>query len=170
MQLPDDPSRPAAAMTAAGRPARRRRPAPVTILAAIEILSGIGYLATLLFLLGISGAVIESMQLDSIQAIQGDMVITATVIAMLAVLTVVAFAAAILLLRMKQLGWTMTMLVTGLSLSSQIFLYVTQGDLVPVLMLTSVITVLYLNQRQVRTAFGIGHPADDVAAELEERA
>jgi hypothetical protein len=175
MQRPDhDPSAPqhqerSTDIPATTRPGRRR-PAPVTILAVIQLLSGVGYVLTLAVLLGVSGVSLDPMKLNSIALLEEDLAASAISISMVSVLGVVAFASSLLLFRMKRLGWTLTMLVTGLSLSSQIFIYYTEGTLVPMLMITSVVTVLYLNQREVRTAFGIGRPAELSAPELEERA
>ena len=68
---------------------------------------------------------------------------------------VAALAAGILLLRMNQLGWTITMLLTGLGLVSSISIWWTQGTTIPIWLFVQVVTVFYLNQRQVREAFGI---------------
>ena len=64
-------------------------------------------------------------------------------------------AAGILLLRMRQLGWTLTMLLAGLGLASSIYLWWAQGTTLTIPVMVQVVTVFYLNQRQVRVAFGI---------------
>jgi hypothetical protein len=84
-------------------------------------------------------------------------------------MAVIGFTAAILLFRMRQLGWTLTMLLAGVSLAAQVYLYVTTGALTVHLMLIQVVIVLYLNQREVRSAFGIGGHDDGSIVELDER-
>jgi hypothetical protein len=80
----------------------------------------------------------------------------ATSIVLVGGATVAALLAAILLLRMHQLGWTLTMLLTGVSLASSIYLWWAQGTTVAIFVIVQVVTVFYLNQLQVRSAFGIG--------------
>ncbi len=62
----------------------------------------------------------------------------------------------VLLLRMRRLGWTITMLLAGTSLSAQIYLWWSGQSVTSIWLLVNVLTVFYLNQRQVREAFGIG--------------
>jgi hypothetical protein len=173
MHAHEEPVRPPedrSAAVPAGNPAKRRRPAPVTILAVIELLSAFGYLLTLLFVLGVSGIKLDDLRLNSIAMIEENLVASGFTIGVVVALGLLALASSILLFRMRQFGWTLTMLVTGLSLSSQIWLYYTAGTIVPITMIIAVITVLYLNQREVRTAFGIGRPAEMSSPEFEERA
>jgi hypothetical protein len=155
---------------AVAAPSRGRRPAPVTILAAVQVLVAIGYL--------MSAAQLLAGDISAVQALFGEgsgvasdaSIVVISVVSVLVVMTVVAVAAAVLLLRMRRLGWTITMLLAGWSLASQIYVYLTLGDLAPPIMILGVITVLYLNQRQVRTAFGIGRAADPASPELDQRA
>jgi len=75
-------------------------------------------------------------------------------------LCIAALAGSVLLLGMRQLGWTITMLLAGLGLASSLYLWLAQGAALQVWLLIQILTVFYLNQRQVRDAFGIsGHLA-----------
>jgi hypothetical protein len=153
------------------RPPKRRRPAAVTILAGFQLLSALAYAASAATLAGAELNRLKKLADFGLQVIDDGTIVDTTLFSILVVMTIVGLAAAILLLRMKQAGWTITMLVTGWSLASQIYLYVTGGGLVPGIMIVNVVTVLYLNQRGVRAAFGIGIPRPTAAAEeLDERA
>ena len=86
----------------------------------------------------------------------GDLAV-ATITILVGALGVAGLAAGILLLRMRQLGWTLTMLLAGAGLASSIYLWWTQGTTLAIPVMVQVVTVFYLNQRQVREAFGISH-------------
>jgi hypothetical protein len=58
---------------------------------------------------------------------------------------------------MRQLGWTITMLLTGLGLASSLYVWFANGTTLEIWVAVQVVTVFYLNQRQVREAFGISH-------------
>jgi hypothetical protein len=92
-----------------------------------------------------------------------DAVGVAAVYAAMALLEIVA---AVALLRLRRLGWTLTMLLTGASLASGIATWWVSGEVLTVSLLLGVATVLYLNQRQVRAAFDL---ADGRGADLEEQ-
>ena len=153
--------------------ATRRRPTPVTILAVVQLVTSIGYLATVLALTGNELQYLGELTRDGLVALGAE---KASLIALntgLAIITVLGFSSSILLFRMKRTGWTITMLVTGWSLATQISLYYIDGakTLTPAIMLLNIVIVLYLNQRPVRAAFGIGiTESDDTETELEERA
>jgi hypothetical protein len=135
---------------------RRRRPPAVTILAAIQLLEALAY--GLLFLAVLLDA---SAARDALAALGGTVTggLAAAELAALRAITgglfVAAAAGGILLLRMRQLGWTLTMLLTGIGLASSIYSWVTQGNVFSIWLLAQVVTVFYLNQRQVRHSFGI---------------
>jgi uncharacterized membrane protein (DUF2068 family) len=154
--------------TPAPPPVIRRRPTPVTILALVQLLSSTGYLLSLAVIAGAELAVLEQFA-DRGGALADGTLASVSLAAGLAVLAVVGFTAAILLFRMRQLGWTLTMLLAGVSLATQVYLYVTAGTLTVYLMLIQVVIVLYLNQREVRVAFGIGVHKDASMVELDER-
>lgn len=144
---------------------RVKRPAMVTILAGLELFNAFGYFFTLLALGEIYtqlGIVDLNGQIDLLAAlpIEGWMVV-----ALLATLSFAALAAGVLLLRMRQLGWTLTMLLTGMGLALEIYLYWAGGEVLAFWLLIYVLTVFYLNQRQVRVAFGIGGAHAPIDAE-----
>jgi len=152
------------AMPADAAPGARRRPVPVTILAAIQLVTAL--------LLGVT-AVGLAVDLTSASAILGDAVGTgeaagleaATLAVIVGIMAALELVAAVALLRLSRLGWTLTMLLTGVSLATQILTFWSTGEVLTVSMLLSVATVLYLNQRPVRVAFGL---ADVHGADLEE--
>jgi hypothetical protein len=137
-----------------GRP-RPKRPMPVTILAGFELLSSIVYGAfILLFTQGDAFSLSAVMQFDVDS--ENEARIPVLLIGMLIVFFVGAASSMVLLLRMRRLGWTITMLLAGTSLSAQIFLWWSGQSVTSIWLLVNVLTVFYLNQRQVREAFGIG--------------
>jgi hypothetical protein len=151
-------------MAADGAAAPRQRPVPVTILAALQLLTAL--------LLGVSAV---GLAVDSTfaSAMLGDAVGTgeaagleaATLVIVLGIMTALELVAAVALLRLSRLGWTLTMLLTGVSLATQILTFWSTGEVLTLSMLLGVATVLYLNQRPVRVAFGL---ADARGADLEE--
>ena len=151
-------------MPADAAPGARRRPVPVTILAAIQLVTAL--------LLGVT-AVGLAVDLTSASAILGDAVGTgeaagleaATLAVIVGIMAALELVAAVALLRLSRLGWTLTMLLTGVSLATQILTFWSTGEVLTLSMLLSVATVLYLNQRPVRVAFGL---ADVHGADLEE--
>lgn len=147
----------------------RRRPAPVTILAVIQAIGATSYVASIAAIDGVRFEALQELAARGITIATDDAITTTLFAGMLLAMAVIGYAAAILLFRMQRLGWTVTMLLAGWSLASQIYLYVTSGDLSPTIMLLQVVIVLYLNQRQVRAAFGIGHTAVRPVPELDER-
>ena len=139
-------------------PAPRRRPAAVTILAAIQIVTALmlAIIAAALMLdpaatLPVIGGVVLASDALAIAAVGVAAVYTA--------MAVLELAAAVALLRLRRLGWTLTMLLAGASLASSIATWWFSGEVPTASMLLGVATVLYLNQRQVRAAFGIGATA-----------
>jgi hypothetical protein len=135
--------------------ARVRRPAAVTILAVVQLLSAAGYGLILAILLVDGPAVLDALASG---ASDGTALLDLEVAALVVIVggfCVAALAAGILLLRMRQLGWTITMLLAGLSLGTSIYLWWTDGTALSIWLLVQVVTVFYLNQRQVREAFGI---------------
>ena len=134
---------------------RVRRPAAVTILAVVQLLSAAGYGLILAILLVDGPAVLDALASG---ASDGTALLDLEVAALVVIVggfCVAALAAGILLLRMRQLGWTITMLLAGLSLGTSIYLWWTDGTALSIWLLVQVVTVFYLNQRQVREAFGI---------------
>jgi hypothetical protein len=133
-----------------------RRPVAVTILAALRLLTAAAYAIVAVALLTDRTAALETLLGPG--AVEETPVgrfleagATLTVIG----LAIASFIAGILLLRMQQLGWTLTMLLAGVSLASSILLWWAEGLVNSLSLTTEVVTVFYLNQRQVREAFGI---------------
>lgn len=141
-----------------GHPTQRRRsrPFPVTILAFIQVVLGVLNLGVAIALaanpelmaqLGIlvdrsAFAVVEGTSLILIFLLVGSLELTS----------------AALLLRLRQGGWTLAMLLAGTNLAVQIVQYVADGTLTTVSLLLNVVSVLYLNQSTVREAFGLVPP------------
>jgi mannitol-specific phosphotransferase system IIBC component len=129
---------------------RARRPAIVTILAILQLLTAAAY-----------GMILAALIVgpDTLAGPIGDVLLgeveTATFALVVGGFAVATLAAGILLLRMRQLGWTITMLLSGLGLVSSIAVWWTQATTTPILLFVQVASVFYLNQRQVREAFGI---------------
>jgi hypothetical protein len=137
---------------------RRRRPLAVTILAVIQVIYA------LVFGLAAAALASDPTFIDSLTDQQTGGLVASTLRdveglalgVLFAGLTILALLAAIQLLRLHRVGWTIAMLLTGLALASQIFTWWTGGQVVAVALLLNVITVFYLNQREVRGAFRIG--------------
>ena len=158
---PDDRIAPGLASAAGGvvaRPqgaARARRPAVVTILAILQLLSAAAYGLVLAILLVGGPAVLEALAPGAAARPLASDLEFATLVVAVGGLCVAALAAGLLLLRMRQLGWTITMLLAGLGLGVSIYTWWTEGTALSIWLLVQIVTVFYLNQRQVREAFGI---------------
>jgi hypothetical protein len=133
------------------RAAHVRRPAVVTILAILQLLTAAGY--------GLILAALLATGPDALVALIGGgllgQVEAVTAAVLMGGFAVATLAAGILLLRMRQLGWTITMLLSGLGLVSSIAVWWTEATTNPILLFIQVASVFYLNQRQVREVFGI---------------
>jgi hypothetical protein len=133
-----------------------RRPPAVTILAILQFITATAY-GLILVGLAVGGpAVLETVAGRLLVA--EDLVAelrTGVVLLVLGVLFVACLAAGVLLLRMERFGWTITMLIAGLGLATSVYLWWFQGNRLEFWLLVQIVTVFYLNQRQVRHAFGI---------------
>lgn len=138
-----------------------RRPPAVTILAILQLVTAAAY--GLIF----GGMVVGGPPM--LDAVAGRLLVaedliaefrTGFVLLVLGVLVVACLAAGVLLLRMRRLGWTITMLIAGLGLATSVYLWWFEGTRLEFWLLVQIVTVFYLNQRQVRHAFGIAgrHP------------
>jgi hypothetical protein len=153
---PGTGSTPAPAVATLRAPARARRPAVVTILAILQLLTAAAYGLILAALIA-AGPDTLALLLDD-EAAEGGLLgelEVATAVVGVGGLAMATLAAGVLLLRMRQLGWTITMLLAGLGLMSSIFIWWTEGTTIAAWLFVQVVTVFYLNQRQVREAFGI---------------
>ena len=163
-EVPEPRDHPGAGPTGAGSapvaaaaiaPRRARRPAIVTILAMLQLLTAAAYGMILAALLATGSTALALLIGDAADDTSLGDVEAAAAAAVVGGFAITTLAAGILLLRMRQLGWTITMLLAGLGLVSSISLWLTQGTTIPIWLFVQVATVFYLNQRQVREAFGI---------------
>lgn len=170
----DESRRPSAAAVATSTPGAspdmpaRRRPFPVVILAGIQLFNALFYgLATAFVLLspGSGRDLLDLLERAGLRtgALEGSA--DSAFILLFAGLTAAYLLIAVALLQMRRMGWTATMLVTGAALAIQIYIWWARGELVAVSMLLNVVAVFYLNQRQVRDAFGISRSR--IAASLQ---
>lgn len=139
-------------------PARRRRPFAVTALAGLQLISATYFALAATVLVvdptareALSGA-FETLGLRSGALADAE---GPAVGALFAAVALLELLAAILLLRLKRIGWTITMLLTGVALAAQILNWWNSGEVVALGLLLNVATVFYLNQRMVRQIFGI---------------
>ncbi len=79
-----------------------------------------------------------------------------TLIVIFATLFVLTFVEAVLLLLLKRIGWIITMLVVGVALFAQLVAIWFGAEADSISLLLYAMTALYLNQSDVRGAFGIG--------------
>jgi hypothetical protein len=139
----------------AGAVSPRRRPVGVTILAILQLLGFFTYGLTFAALLVDGPATIDGLiGSSSAGGVSRDAVATGLTV-LTGVLCVASLAAGVFLLRMRQLGWTITMALTGLNLALTIYLWWAEGTTLAIWVIVQVVTVFYLNQLQVRQAFGI---------------
>lgn len=147
-------------LPATGSDLRTGRPPAVTILAVIQLAVSVAYgVLALAVILGgpeaveqVAGRVMVLGRL----ALEAETAVLGLVMTVLAIATL---AAGVLLLRMNRLGWTITMLIAGLGLAISLYLWWADGTRLEIWLLVQILTVFYLNQRQVRQAFGItGRP------------
>jgi hypothetical protein len=142
------------------RSAPVRRPIPVTILALIQFIDGAAFLVVAVVLVTDPASVYRAIQnfaggqLTTIAQLPQAMAIAIAVAVALAYVV-----AGILLLRMRQLGWTITMLLAGFGLAIGIGAWWTTGVTNSPPLLVQVVTVFYLNLRQVKETFRIARPA-----------
>lgn len=150
---PDPRGAPPASEPAAG-PAGR--PAAVTILAILQLITAAAY--GLIFLGLVVGSPGVLSEVAGRLLVAEDLIAefrTGFVLLVLGVLFVACLAAGVLLLRMRRLGWTITMLIAGLGLATSVYLWWFEGTRLEFWLLVQIVTVFYLNQRQVRHVFGI---------------
>jgi len=78
------------------------------------------------------------------------------IVAILGTLFVLTFVQVVLLLLLKRIGWIITMLVVGFSLCLLLWSTWQGAETDGLSMLLYALTALYLNQSEVRRAFGVG--------------
>jgi hypothetical protein len=151
-------------MAADGAAAPRRRPVPVTILAALQLVTAL-LLGVFAVGLALDATVASTFLGDAAGTGEAAGLEAATLAVIIGIMAALELVAAVALLRLSRLGWTLTMLLAGVSLATQILTFWSTGEVLTLSMLLGVATVLYLNQRPVRVAFGL---ADARGADLEE--
>jgi hypothetical protein len=133
-----------------------RRPVVVSILAVLQFIRAFGFGLIVVALLAAGPGAF-----DQLSGGAGNDLGVATDVAfaigliVLGGLSAASFVGGVLLVRMRQLGWTITMLMAGLGLAATIYLWWSQGATIAIWSVIEIATVFYLNQRQVRTAFRI---------------
>lgn len=138
----------------------RQRPVPVTILAVLQVVLGVLSLAVAAALLldpSLASALSGLIDRSAYGFIEGRVLIV--VVGLVGMLELISAG---LLLQLRQTGWTLAMLLSGINLGVQIFSYVSAGTLTTLSLVLNVVSVLYLNQGTVREAFGLvpaGHGA-----------
>ena len=144
-------------------PPRRRRPTPVTILAAIQTVIGVANLgvAIVLFTNANQGSPLIEALIDRSSFKFVDPALLPLALATIGLLDL---AAAGLLLQVRRLGWTLAMLLAGFTLTVLIVTYFIGGNATTFAVLLNVVAVLYLNASQTRAAFGLV-PASQIALE-----
>jgi len=133
-----------------------RRPAAVTILAVLQLITAAAY--GLIFVGLVVGGPPMVAEVAGRVMVAEDLIAelrTGFVLLVLGGAFVACLAAGVLLLRMRRLGWTITMLIAGLGLATSVYLWWFRGTRLEFWLLVQIVTVFYLNQRQVRHAFGI---------------
>lgn len=139
------------AMDPAPRPARRRLPAPLVVLAILMLLKA------LLILAIAAGATLSYLQpvieggpvSDTLEEI-GGVAITTTTLAITAVLIVLSVVG--LLLRRRG-GWLLAMVLTGIFIAIDIYNWF-NGGANHFWMVLNIVSVFYLNQQEVREVVG----------------
>ncbi len=132
-----------------------RRPAPVTILAAIRLVTGVGYALLTVWIMNDREAALAFISASSRFGGAIAPLPTPMLVGIGAGLAIWSLAAGVLLLRVRRLGWTLAMLLSGLTLLICITIWWYQGSTSSAVLLIEVVSVFYLNQRRVKETFGI---------------
>jgi hypothetical protein len=141
----------------------RRRPTPVTILAAVQTLIGVANLGVAIVLFTSGGQ--ESPLVRALLDQSSFKFVDPTLLPFaLGTIGLLDLAAAGLLLQVRRLGWTLAMLLAGFTLTVLVVTYATGGTASTLALLLNVVAVLYLNASQTRAAFGLV-PASQVSLE-----
>lgn len=145
-------TRPSAARGGRGqRPARRRRPWPVTANALLLLLGAAGFAATAAMLLGPLG--VHWPLSPGLWQDHRDGLLLGVAFAVLAAL---ALASAIGFVRVAPGAWLLAVLVQGLNLALALLLYFqARPSYVYVMMVYGVVMVLYLHQADVQAVFRV---------------
>jgi hypothetical protein len=122
------------------------RPFGVLVIAVFQILAALGSL----LLMAIYADMIHLDWLDVPVELDSNLILTSIALAFARSVTVIG------LLRLKHWGWLLAMIVTGVLLITDLSAYLNNTPNY-LSMLTNIIVVFYLNQRDVRRAFQQQH-------------
>ena len=148
-------------------PRRRRLPFGVLAICGLLVLQSLVLLLATLGLLSVDPA--DPAQVEvALKGFGLDLIIASDATLALRVLTVLfgslfvlSFVQVILLLLLRRAGWILTMLVVGLSLLVQLVSIWQGADPADLSLLLYALTAFYLNQSDVRRAFGVGASSVD---------
>lgn len=99
----------------------------------------------------------------AVDAVSDATTLQRLVVAVLASLIAVTVLQVVLLLALRRAGWVLTMLLTGLSLAGQLYGIWRGEPTNPLALFLDSVTALYLNQSEVRRAFGVSAGRLDAA-------
>ena len=153
-------------MAETAAPARTRRPRrpPFGVLVICGLLAFQAVLMALLIVgllevdpvdLAETDVALRAVGLDVTVAADATLAIRALLV-IFATLFVLTFVEALLLLLLRRIGWIITMLVVGVALFAQLVAIWYGATVDSISLLLYALTALYLNQSDVRRAFGIG--------------
>ena len=124
---------------------RGKRPFGVTIIAILKLLNALAILSAIgVLAIALSGGDLERIEQQFEQ--ENDLRLTSIVLGMLGLVVAIG------LWRLRFWAWAGIMILTGLSLATNLMNYF-RGDPLYVAMAFDVLVVFYLNQRDVRRAF-----------------
>ena len=135
-----------------GRPAITRSSAPLLILAALIMIKAASFIAVVL------GAQFDALRLIARSTVSEELILALRgspwAGALLTATGVLLFVTGILLLQRRRLGWLLAMVTTGVFVAADIYGFLTTGTS-HFWMALNILTVFYLNQREVREVVGL---------------
>jgi hypothetical protein len=147
----------------------RRRPFGVLAICALLVFQAVLLLLTLLTLLAVDTSDAGDTELAlrafglSFTILADATMAVRILIAVIGSLLILTFVQVVLLLLLKRIGWVITMLVAGFSLFTLLVAAWQGGRTDGLSMLLYALTALYLNQSEVRRAFGMTGGSIDAA-------
>lgn len=138
-------------------PATRRRRPPFGLLILVGIMAGKAILLILLILGTFTLRESEILQLLRVEGISAAIEETLLALVSLLVISVVLLWSAVMLLARQRIGWLVAMVTTGIFIAFDIIGFL-EGNGNFIWQTLNIITVLYLNQREVRESVGAMTP------------
>jgi Predicted membrane protein (DUF2127) len=129
---------------------RPARPFGITVIVVLLLVSSA--IAIPSGLIGVVGTIEGGVTLEPLPSLRTLQLLGA--LALLLAVGVVTLVAAIGLLRLRRWAWVLVMLIVGGQLVTNLWEYFVLGERPYLDMLLNVVTVFYLNQREVQRAFG----------------